>query len=36
MINCQWDFEELDHHLNADAKRYIAKQQHPAVHHQRH
>ncbi len=25
MINCQWDFEELDHHLNADAKRYIAK-----------
>ncbi len=25
MINCQWDFEELSHHLNAEAKRYIAK-----------
>ncbi len=25
MINCQWDVDELDHHLNADAKRYIAK-----------
>ena len=25
MINCQWDFEELEHHLNAEAKRYIAK-----------
>ncbi len=25
MINCQWDFDELCHHLNADAKRYIAK-----------
>ena len=25
MINCQWDFEELNHHLKADAKRYIAK-----------
>ena len=24
MINCQWDFEELAHHLNADAKKYIA------------
>ena len=24
MINCQWDFEELNHHLKADAKRYIA------------
>ncbi|MCR4870906.1 MAG: pyruvate:ferredoxin (flavodoxin) oxidoreductase, partial [Atopobiaceae bacterium] len=24
MINCQWDVEELDHHLNAEAKRYIA------------
>ena len=25
MINCQWDFEELCHHLNAEAKQYIAK-----------
>ena len=25
MINCQWDFEELSHHLNAEAKRYIAQ-----------
>ena len=25
MINCQWDFEELNHHLKADAKRYIAR-----------
>ena len=25
MINCQWSFEELEHHLNAAAKRYIAK-----------
>ena len=25
MINCQWDFDELCHHLNAEAKRYIAK-----------
>ena len=25
MINCQWDFDELEHHLNAEAKRYIAK-----------
>ncbi|MEA5021114.1 MAG: pyruvate:ferredoxin (flavodoxin) oxidoreductase [Gordonibacter sp.] len=24
MINCQWTPEELDHHLNAEAKRYIA------------
>ena len=24
MINCQWDLEELEHHLSADAKRYIA------------
>ena len=24
MINCQWSFEELEHHLNAEAKRYIA------------
>ena len=24
LINCQWDLEELDHHLNAAAKRYIA------------
>ncbi len=24
MINCQWTDEELDQHLNADAKRYIA------------
>ena len=25
LINCQWDFEELNKHLHADAKRYIAK-----------
>ncbi len=25
MINCQWSFEELCHHLNAEAKQYIAK-----------
>ena len=24
LINCQWDVEELDKHLNAAAKRYIA------------
>ncbi len=24
MINCQWTDEELAHHLNADAKKYIA------------
>ncbi len=25
MINCQWNFEELNKHLNAAAKRYIAR-----------
>ena len=25
LINCQWDVAELEHHLNAEAKRYIAK-----------
>ena len=25
MINCQWDMDELNHHLKADAKRYISK-----------
>ncbi len=25
LINCQWDFDELDHHLKAAAKRYIAE-----------
>ncbi|MDY4192016.1 MAG: pyruvate:ferredoxin (flavodoxin) oxidoreductase [Oscillospiraceae bacterium] len=25
LINCQWTPEELDHHMPADAKRYIAK-----------
>ena len=25
LINCQWDAEELNKHLHADAKRYIAK-----------
>ncbi len=25
MINCQWDEEELAHHLHPEAKRYIAK-----------
>ncbi|MBR3157471.1 MAG: pyruvate:ferredoxin (flavodoxin) oxidoreductase [Atopobiaceae bacterium] len=24
LINCQWDVEDLDKHLNAEAKRYIA------------
>ncbi len=24
LINCQWDVDELDKHLNAEAKRYIA------------
>ncbi|MEF2594741.1 MAG: pyruvate:ferredoxin (flavodoxin) oxidoreductase, partial [Eggerthellaceae bacterium] len=24
LINCQWDLDELEHHLNAEAKRYIA------------
>ncbi|MBE6729372.1 MAG: pyruvate:ferredoxin (flavodoxin) oxidoreductase [Ruminococcaceae bacterium] len=24
LINCQWSPEELEHHLNAEAKRYIA------------
>ncbi len=25
LINCQWDMAELEHHLDASAKRYIAK-----------
>ena len=25
MINCQWTMEELEHHLSAEAKRYIAE-----------
>ena len=25
LINCQWSPEELEHHLNAETKRYIAK-----------
>ena len=25
MINCQWSKEELEHHLSAEAKRYIAQ-----------
>jgi len=25
LINCQWTLEELEHHLNAAAKRYIAE-----------
>ena len=25
LINCQWNLEELEHHLSAEAKRYIAK-----------
>ena len=25
MINCQWDFDELNHHMDAASKRYIAK-----------
>ena len=24
LVNCQWDFEELEHHLDAASKRYIA------------
>ena len=25
MINCQWDFDELNHHMDAASKRYIAQ-----------
>ena len=25
MINCQWDFDELNHHMDAASKRYIAR-----------
>ena len=25
MINCQWTLEELEHHMNAESKRYIAE-----------
>ena len=25
LINCQWNNEELEHHLDAASKRYIAK-----------
>ncbi|MGI5823997.1 MAG: pyruvate:ferredoxin (flavodoxin) oxidoreductase [Bacillota bacterium] len=25
LINCQWDFDELEHNLDADSKRYIAE-----------
>ncbi len=25
LINCTWDFDELDHHLSSEAKRYIAQ-----------
>ena len=25
LINCQWDLSDLEHHLSAEAKRYIAK-----------
>ncbi|MCR5664285.1 MAG: pyruvate:ferredoxin (flavodoxin) oxidoreductase [Oscillospiraceae bacterium] len=25
LINCQWSFEELEHHLDAASKRYIAR-----------
>ena len=25
LVNCQWNFEELEHHLDAASKRYIAK-----------
>ena len=24
LVNCQWNFEELEHHLDAASKRYIA------------
>ncbi len=24
LVNCQWSFEELEHHLDAESKRYIA------------
>ncbi len=36
MINCEWTPEELSHHLDASAKRYIARNNIPAVYHQRH
>ena len=25
LINCQWNMDELNHHMPAEAKRYIAK-----------
>ncbi len=25
LVNCQWSFEELEHHLSGEAKRYIAE-----------
>ena len=25
MINCQWDFDELNHHMDAASKRYISR-----------
>ena len=36
MINCQWTPEELAHHLDAASKRYIAEEQHSALHDRRH
>ena len=36
MINCQWDFDELDHHLQRRRQALHRQEQHPALHHQRH
>ena len=36
LINCQWDFDELNHHLDAASKRYIAKNNIQLLHHRRH
>ena len=35
MINCQWSDEELDQHLNAEAKKYIADNNIQLIHNQR-
>ena len=35
MINCQWSDEELDHHLNAEAKKYIADNNIQLIYNQR-
>ena len=36
LINCQWSFEELEHHLNGRDQAVHCREQHAAVHHQCH